>query len=259
MNHKPYGMICPVTRACELLEPRWTIAILVGLWAGATKFNELRREVGSISPTLLSKRLKDLEDLGLVERITDPATGSVDYLRTEMAIALEPALTALAEWAQCCVDAETAMRSASSSNLMWNMRKYVVSEELPRRRVVIQFRFSDEATEYDRHWVVIQPDAPVEICTSIPGFDIDLFVETSILSMTGIFMGRTTFAREEELGEIYYSGDPVLSRTIGRWLRPHNYAAFEGVLQLPDERSRGATGKCRMSQRSSLSESAPAK
>jgi DNA-binding HxlR family transcriptional regulator len=97
MTHKLYGMICPITRACEILEPRWTIAILVGLWSGAAKFNELRREVGSISPALLSKRLKDLEEQGFVERVLDPATGSIDYFRTEMAIALEPALTALAE------------------------------------------------------------------------------------------------------------------------------------------------------------------
>lgn len=238
MKQKSYGLICPITRACELIEPRWTIAILVGLWSGATKFNELRREVGSISPSLLSRRLKELEELGLVERISDPATGSVDYLRTEMAIALEPALQALAEWAQCYVDAETALHSASSASLMWDMRKYFVPEELPRRRVVLQFRFSDEPSEYDRHWVVIQPGAPVEICTSIPGFDIDLYVETSVLSLLGVFMGRSTFAREEELGELYFSGDPLLSRTISRWLRPHNYASFDGIMQLPDERRR---------------------
>ncbi|SDJ44898.1 winged helix-turn-helix transcriptional regulator [Lutimaribacter saemankumensis] len=238
MKQKPYGLICPITRACELLEPRWTIAILVGLWSGASKFNELRREVGSISPTLLSRRLKELEELGLVERVKDPATGAVDYIRTETAIALEPALKALGEWAQCHVDAQTAMESASAASLMWDMRKYFVVDELPRRRVVLQFRFSDEPSEYDRYWVVIQPGAPVEICTSIPGYDVDLYVEANVISLLGIFMGRSTFEREEELGELYYSGDALLSRTISRWLRPHNYASFEGIRQLPEDRRR---------------------
>ncbi|MEW9920012.1 winged helix-turn-helix transcriptional regulator [Marimonas sp. MJW-29] len=238
VKQKPYGLICPITRACELLEPRWTIAILVGLWSGATKFNELRREVGSISPTLLSRRLKELEQLGLVERVSDPATGSVDYLRTETAVALEPALKALGEWAQCHVDAETVMDSASSASLMWDMRKYFVVEELPKRRVVLQFRFSDEPSEYDRYWVVIQPGAPVEVCTSIPGYDVDLYVETSVISLLGIFMGRSTFEREEELGELYFSGDKLLSKTINRWLRPHNYASFDGIKQLPADRRR---------------------
>ncbi|RZW00399.1 MAG: transcriptional regulator, partial [Rhodobacteraceae bacterium] len=69
MSKKPYGMICPITRVCEILEPRWTIAIIVALWAGNTKFNDIRREIGSISPGLLTKRLRELEGLGLVERI----------------------------------------------------------------------------------------------------------------------------------------------------------------------------------------------
>jgi len=240
MAGKPYGMICPVTRACEILEPRWTIAILVGLWAGATKFNALRREVGNISPALLSKRLKELEALKLVERIEDGATGTVDYMRTEMAIALEPALTAMAEWAQCSIDAETATCSAGAADLMWNMRKYFVSEALPERRIVVQFRFADVRSEYDRYWVLFQPGAPVEICTSIPGFDVDLFVETNVMSLLGIFLGRTSFAREIDLGETYLAGDPVLSRSIDRWLGLHNYAALEGVTQLPDQRSKPA-------------------
>ncbi len=112
MTKRPYGMICPITRVCEILEPPWTIAVLVALRAGATKFNEMRREIGSISPALLSKRLKELDELGLVERIEDAATGQVDYIRTEAAIALEPALKALAHWSRRHVDAEVAMCTA---------------------------------------------------------------------------------------------------------------------------------------------------
>ena len=44
--------------------------------------------------------VKELESHGLIERIEDPATGQVDYIRTQRAIDLEPALNALAEWAQ---------------------------------------------------------------------------------------------------------------------------------------------------------------
>jgi hypothetical protein len=121
---------------------------------------------------------------------------------------------------------------------MWNMRNYFAVEELPARRIVIQFRFADETSEYDRYWVVIQPAAPVEICTSIPGFEIDLFIETNVTSLLGIFMGRTTVSRERELGGFFSSGDAVLSRTLSSWLRTHDYASFEGIAQLPDRRSR---------------------
>lgn len=236
MPQKPYGMICPITRACDILEPRWTIPILVGLWAGATRFNDLRREVGSISPALLSRRLKELEEMGLVERITDPATGSVDYLRTEAAVALEPALDALARWAQCFIDAEVALCTVSVSNMMWKMRSVIDTDALPRRRVVMQFRFSDPDLDYSTYWAILRPGAPVEICTSIPGFDIDLYVETNRVSLHGILLGRATIAGELANGQLYLSGDPVLARTMGRWLKLGEYAQFDGIAMLPEVR-----------------------
>jgi DNA-binding HxlR family transcriptional regulator len=233
MSHKPYGMICPITRACDILEPRWTIPILVALWAGATRFNDLRREVGSISPGLLSRRLKELEEMGLVERVTDPVTGSVDYLRTEAAIALEPALDALAKWAQCFIDAEVALCTASVSNLMWKMRAFFDDDALPRRRVVMQFRFADPDLDYSTYWAIIQPGALAEICTSIPGYDVDLYIETNRVSLHGILLGRTTVAAELANGHLYLSGDPVMARTMGRWLKLGEYSRFEGIALLP--------------------------
>lgn len=236
MPQKPYGMICPITRACDILEPRWTIPILVGLWAGATRFNDLRREVGSISPGLLSRRLKELEEMGLVERVTDRATGSVDYLRTEAAIALEPALDALAKWAQCFIEAEVALCTVSVSNMMWKMRTVFDPDTLPRRRVILQFRFSDPDLEYATYWAILRPGAAVEICTSLPGFDIDLYIETNRVSLHGILLGRATVAGELANGQLYLSGDPVLARTMQRWLKLSEYAQFDGVAMLSGPR-----------------------
>ena len=110
MSKKPYGLLCPISRACELLEPRWTIPILTELWNGSSKFNEIKRGVGNISPGLLSKRLRELEAAGLVDRVEDKATGTVDYIRTHKAVELEPALNALAVWAQRNIEAEVALK-----------------------------------------------------------------------------------------------------------------------------------------------------
>jgi len=98
MSRRPYGLICPISLACEILEPRWTVQILTELWNGSTRFNDIRRGLGNISSAILSRRLKEMEALGLVERIEDKAAGTVDYFRTEKAIRLEPAMNALAEW-----------------------------------------------------------------------------------------------------------------------------------------------------------------
>ena len=70
MSDKPYGLFCPITKACEVLEPRWTMPILAEMSCGTSRFNDLRRGMPRISPTL-SKRLKEMEEQGLVERIID--------------------------------------------------------------------------------------------------------------------------------------------------------------------------------------------
>ena len=66
-----YHQFCPVAKAMELLDERWTLLIVRELVTGSEHFNELRRGVPRMSPTLLSKRLQQLERAGIVERVTD--------------------------------------------------------------------------------------------------------------------------------------------------------------------------------------------
>lgn len=228
MSTKPYGLICPISHACEVLEPRWTIPILTELWNGSSRFNDIRRGVGSISPALLSRRLKDLEEQGLVDRVEDKSVGTVDYYRTQRAIDLEPALDALGKWAQCNIEAREALEELSVSNLMWQMRNYIDPAELPNRQVIFQFRFGDPGLEYDTYWTLVRPGLPTEICTDIPGFEVDLFIETDRFSISSILLGRTTIAREIDEGRLFLSGDARLARTMGQWF-------YQRTKEHPDE------------------------
>ena len=68
MTQPGYKQFCPVAMASEMLCTRWTMVLLRELLAGSTRFNDLRRGVPKMSPTLLSQRLKELESAGIVER-----------------------------------------------------------------------------------------------------------------------------------------------------------------------------------------------
>lgn len=248
MPQKPYGMLCPISHACEMLEPRWTIQILTQMWAGSTRFNDIRRGVGNISTSLLAKRMRELEDVGLIERVEDHGAGTVDYFRTDKAIKLEPALNALAEWAQCNIDADIALRDTDVSSMMWNVRRWKINlRELPSRRVVIRFHFNDDPPlPYPSYWLVAEPGNIIpELCSSDPGFDVDLFVETDAMSLGAILTGRTSIDREIEQGGLFMSGDARLSRTMHRWLRLSAYAAVEGIapLRARGERQASAAAK----------------
>src|SRR5690606_3397915 len=62
-----YGQFCPVAMAAEVFCTRWTPLILRELLCGSRRFNDLRRGVPRMSPSLLSKRLKELAQAGIIE------------------------------------------------------------------------------------------------------------------------------------------------------------------------------------------------
>src|SRR6516162_359705 len=87
-----YHQFCPVAKAMELLDERWTLLIVRELVAGSERFNELRRGVPRMSPTLLSKRLGQLVRAGVVSRRDDG--GEVRYVLTPAGRELRPVVEA---------------------------------------------------------------------------------------------------------------------------------------------------------------------
>ena len=86
-------------RAIELVGKRWTGAILLVLLDGPLHFSGIRQLVPELSDRLLSERLKELEQAGIVERkVLDGAPVRVEYSLTAKGRALEPALASLKEW-----------------------------------------------------------------------------------------------------------------------------------------------------------------
>lgn len=77
---KTYGQYCPVARAADILGERWTLLILRDILGGARRFNEIRKGVPRMSPTLLSQRLKSLEICGLIHRRITRGTHFIEYL-----------------------------------------------------------------------------------------------------------------------------------------------------------------------------------
>ncbi len=221
------ALFCPVVKACEVLEPRWTLLILTEMWWGSTRFNEIRRGVPGISPSLLSQRLKQLEARGLVERIEDPATGTVDYVRTQAARELEPIIQALGEWAYRNMDADDQLCWIDPKFFMWNMRRNINRAALPRRRVVFQFSFPAYEREPRDYWIVSRPGAQVDVCFQDPGFDVDLFVSAELKALVSVFFGRSRLTSEISAERITLTGSQTLARSMDAWLTPSSFARAE--------------------------------
>jgi DNA-binding HxlR family transcriptional regulator len=91
----------PLSRVMTLLGKRWAGMVLSALMQGALHFTELKRAVPGVSDRVLSERLGEFVELGLVSR-TVSAAGSVrvQYDLTDRGRAIRPAITELTRWAE---------------------------------------------------------------------------------------------------------------------------------------------------------------
>lgn len=100
--------ICPkFEKAISLLSQRWTALIIYQLLSGPKRFNEIQSTIG-VSGKVLSDRLKDLEQEGIVFRDVIPDTPVIiKYSLSEKGKAMEPILNSIEYWSQQWVEKET--------------------------------------------------------------------------------------------------------------------------------------------------------
>lgn len=226
MAQAGYKQFCPLAMAAELLCTRWTMILMRELIAGSTRFNDLRRGVPKMSPSLLSQRLKELESAGIVERRPVPTErGIFDYHLTEAGRDLRDVVIAMGMWGQKWVESSLSLKNLDPSLLMWDMRRNLNPAPLPDRRTVVQFVYHDLPTTKRDWWLVIEPAGEVDLCWADPGFEIDLYVTTDLRTMTAIWMGVTSVSAELEKFE--FSGSRALTSTIQTWLGLSPFAVQE--------------------------------
>jgi DNA-binding HxlR family transcriptional regulator len=99
-DRTPEAVALRVEQALKLLEGRWKLLILFGLFGGRPlRFSELMRAIHGISEKTLAKQLRQLEAAGLVHRMNPQVVPPrVEYGLTEWGQALRPALDALLRW-----------------------------------------------------------------------------------------------------------------------------------------------------------------
>lgn len=217
MGKPGYKQFCPVAMASELLCTRWTMVLLRELISGSRRFNDLRRGVPRMSPTLLSRRLKELEAAGVVERKAAKAErGAFEYHLTESGRELRTVVEAIGSWGQRRIDTRQSLKNIDPAFLMWDMRRKLSPSPPPDRRTVIQFSYSELPALNRCYWLVVEPHGEVDLCSVDPGFEVDLYVSTDLRTMTRIWMGLTTFEQERE--KVRLSGTREAGRKLRAWL-----------------------------------------
>jgi DNA-binding HxlR family transcriptional regulator len=221
-----YGQFCPVAKAAEVFAERWTPLVVRELLMGSAHFNDLHRGVPLMSRTLLSLRLKQLEEIGVVKRRLD-ARGPEYYL-TEAGREFAPVITLLGEWGQRWYRTKYGKDEVDVRLLMWDMRRSVKPEAFPAGRVCVQFEFGDVPASR-RNWWLVSDGAEVDLCPTNPGFEVNLFVKTDAKTLTQVVLGDVAVKNAITTGKIELDGARPFRQGFEKWLALSRFAEIKSA------------------------------
>lgn len=217
-----YGQFCPVAKAMEVLDERWTILVIRELLAGSTQFNQLRRGVPKMSPALLSKRLRSLERAGLLNRRAEG--GRVQYTLTAAGLELRPVVEGLGAWGTRWIG-DLGEDDYDPHLLFWDMQRTIPLPRWPRERTVVAFDFDDVPPKVAHWWLVVSGDT-VDVCDFDPGYEVTARLRTQLRWMVRIWRGELTWPAALAGGTVLVDAPSSVRREVPVWIGQSELAVF---------------------------------
>jgi DNA-binding HxlR family transcriptional regulator len=210
---RTYGQYCPIARAAEIFAERWTPIIIRNLHVGCGSFGEILAGAPGLSRTLLSHRLKQLEQLGIVESASKSGGRGHHYQLTSAGRELFTVCQSLGDWGARWL--EIAPENLDPFVALWSMCNALRRDRLPDRRVVIRFDFTGRSRR-ERYWLLIEL-GDTEICKTYPGLDEDLFVTAEAEAFVKWHAGQLSWAQATREDRIQLDGPSSLVRAFPTW------------------------------------------
>ncbi|HTJ38183.1 MAG TPA: helix-turn-helix domain-containing protein [Dactylosporangium sp.] len=214
-----YYQFCPVAKAMELLDERWTMLVLRELLMDSRRFNDLRRGLPRMSPALLSKRLHQLSVAGLVR-----LDGGL-YTLTDAGRELGPILEAIGVWGARWIG-ELGDPDLDPKLLLWDMHRRVDHDAVPDGRSVVHFEFTDVAGPTRYWWLVIAARA-ADVCDDDPGFPVTVTVHGTLRRMVEIWRGDVSWQGGLRDGALRIVGPEHVRRSLPDWFALASYATAQ--------------------------------
>lgn len=209
-----YGRYCPVAIAAEVIADRWTPLILREMLLGNVRFNDIARGMPGISRSLLVSRLRHLESRGVVETWPSASGKGHEYHLTPAGKDLEHIIESLGRWKVRWLLDEIHVHEIDPVTLTWWMHRRVRPDRFPPHRTVVEFRHSEPRPQ--TIWLVLDR-GDASVCTSHPGFAVDVIVTAATPVLAEVFNGYTHWAHAVDTGAIRVDGAPSLVRGLPTW------------------------------------------
>jgi len=211
-----YGQFGPVAKASELLGERWVLLILRELLLGTHRYSDFQRALSRISPSVLSKRLKQLEHAGIIVRKAQSGNRSHEYFLTPAGKELASIVEHLATWGMRWARGQLNADELDVEFLMWDIQRRLQTDHLPDGETIICFIF-DDLKRFKNWWLVVR-DGEVDLCTENPGQDVDLYISSKLINLVQIWEGDIDIKLAQRQKMLKTHGNTQLARTIPDWL-----------------------------------------
>ncbi len=210
-----YGQFCPMAKATELIGEKWTLLVLRELLLGTTRFSDFQRALSRMSPTLLAKRLRHLEECGVIIRKKLSGRKGYEYRLTAAGRELAPLIEILAVWGMRWARDQLTDDELDVEFLMQEQQRRLQTEYLPDGETVICLTF-DGLTKHRTWWLLVDGD-DVDLCTEDPGKDVDVYINSSVRTIVEVWQGDLAARTALRNGAIKAHGSRHLIRTMPDW------------------------------------------
>jgi DNA-binding HxlR family transcriptional regulator len=208
-----YNQYCPIARGAEVLATRWTLVIVRNLLLGCRTFTELRDGAPGIPRSVLSDRLKQLEQHGIIERRQAPNGRGWRYEPTQAGWDLRAVCDAIGAWGATWV--ELGPQHLDPYYSLWAMARGLRSVELPEERMNTRFEFPTMSADKRRFWLLVQQPEP-EVCVNPPGYEENLVVTADPEWLARWVLGEHSLGQGLKAGVVAVTGPRAVARTLGR-------------------------------------------
>lgn len=208
---------CAFTKAVEHLGDRWSLLIVRELAQfGPQGFNALAAGLpGHVSRSVLTERLRHLEQLGIVGR--PEAGGRAPYRLTPAGEELMPALMALRHWADQWLPEDPAVAERDPTVILWWLHHRVETGAVPERQVALEIGL--HTRDSDRFWLLLARDQEPTLCLEEPMLAPERYVhvETDAATLLLVARGQRSFADAVADRSVRLYGDPSLVAALPSW------------------------------------------
>lgn len=218
-----YCQFCPVAKAAEILCEKWVILVLRELMMGSTKFGQLRKGLPRISPSILSRRLKTLEEYGVIKRLQKQDKSGYEYHLSESGEELRPIVLRFGTWGHRWAKNKIVKEDLDAGFLLWDMRRRLNVDYFGNERVVIHVEFTDQEN-LDRYWWMVIENGEIDLCFEDTGHEPDIIIITTLQTMTQIWLGYENLNTMLEKRKLKIFGAKKHINNISKWIGRSTFA-----------------------------------